>query len=165
MLKTKQIQWQLAIFLCKRNRKIALSLHQWIREGGHHDSLATVETVAKQLTISSVVGSSITTIAGFVALCFMSFTLGLDLGIVMAKGVFIGVLSCITILPSMLLTFDKAIQKTKHKPLLPDMPHVSEFIVKHTWLFAILFHHVDDPAGPLHPSCLRGSRVGAAPAP
>ena len=90
-------------------------------------------------TISSVVGSSITTIAGFVALCFMSFTLGLDLGIVMAKGVFIGVLSCITILPSMLLTFDKAIQKTKHKPLLPDMPRVSEFIVKHTWLFAILF--------------------------
>ena len=90
-------------------------------------------------TISSVIGSSITTIAGFVALCFMSFTLGLDLGIVMAKGVFIGVLSCITILPSMLLTFDKAIQKTKHKPLLPNMPHVSEFIVKHTWLFAILF--------------------------
>ena len=90
-------------------------------------------------TISSVVGSSITTIAGFVALCFMSFTLGLDLGIVMAKGVFIGVLSCITILPSMLLTFDKAIQKTKHRPLLPDMPRVSEFIVKHTWLFAILF--------------------------
>ena len=79
-------------------------------------------------TISSVVGSSITTIAGFVALCFMSFTLGLDLGIVMAKGVFIGVLSCITILPSMLLTFDKAIQKTRHKPLLPDMPRVSEFI-------------------------------------
>ena len=90
-------------------------------------------------TISSVVGSSITTIAGFVALCFMSFTLGLDLGIVMAKGVFIGVLSCITILPSMILTFDKAIQKTKHKPLLPDIPRVSEFIVKHTWLFAILF--------------------------
>ncbi|MCR5719933.1 MAG: MMPL family transporter [Lachnospiraceae bacterium] len=90
-------------------------------------------------TISSVVGSSITTIAGFVALCFMSFTLGFDLGIVMAKGVFIGVISCITILPSMLLLFDKGIQKTKHKPLLPDMPKVSEFVVKHTWLFAILF--------------------------
>ena len=90
-------------------------------------------------TISSVVGSSITTIAGFIALCFMSFTLGLDLGIVMAKGVFIGVISCVTILPSMLLVFDKAIQKTKHKPLLPDMPKISEFIVKHTWLLAVLF--------------------------
>ncbi|MCR4651046.1 MAG: MMPL family transporter [Lachnospiraceae bacterium] len=90
-------------------------------------------------TISSVVGSSITTIAGFIALCFMSFTLGLDLGIVMAKGVFIGVISCVTILPSMLLTFDKAIGKTRHKPLLPDMPQVSEFIVRHSRLFAVLF--------------------------
>ena len=90
-------------------------------------------------TFTSVIGSSITTIAGFVALCFMSFTLGLDLGIVMAKGVFIGVIACITILPSMLLTFDKAIQKTKHKALLPDMHKLSEFIVGHTWIFAIAF--------------------------
>lgn len=90
-------------------------------------------------TISSVVGSSITTVAGFVALCFMSFTLGLDLGIVMAKGVIIGVISCVTVLPSMLLVFDKAIQKTRHKSLLPDMPKVSEWIVNHSWLFAILF--------------------------
>jgi len=90
-------------------------------------------------TISSVVGSSITTVAGFVALCFMSFTLGLDLGIVMAKGVVIGVIGCITILPAMLLTFDKAIKKTKHKPLLPEMPKVSEFIVKHSIIFAVLF--------------------------
>lgn len=90
-------------------------------------------------TISSVVGSSITTVAGFVALCFMSFTLGLDLGIVMAKGVVIGVICCITVLPSMLLVFDKAVQKTKHKPLLPELPKVSEFIVSKSWLFAILF--------------------------
>ncbi|MCR4960034.1 MAG: MMPL family transporter [Lachnospiraceae bacterium] len=90
-------------------------------------------------TFTSVIGSSITTIAGFVALCFMSFTLGLDLGIVMAKGVLIGVISCITILPSMLLIFDKAIRRTKHKALLPDMPKLSEFIVGHTWIFAILF--------------------------
>lgn len=90
-------------------------------------------------TISSVVGSSITTVAGFVALCFMSFTLGLDLGIVMAKGVVIGVICCITVLPSMLLIFDKAVQKTKHKPLLPELPKVSEFIVSKSWLFAILF--------------------------
>lgn len=90
-------------------------------------------------TISSVVGSSITTVAGFVALCFMSFTLGLDLGIVMAKGVVIGVISCITVLPSMLLIFDKAIQKTKHKSLLPDLPKVSDFIVSHPAWFAVLF--------------------------
>ncbi len=90
-------------------------------------------------TITSVIGSSITTIAGFIALCFMSFTLGLDLGIVMAKGVLIGVIACITILPSMILIFDKAIGKTKHKALLPDMPKVSEFIVKHNKIFAVLF--------------------------
>ncbi|MCR4617798.1 MAG: MMPL family transporter [Lachnospiraceae bacterium] len=90
-------------------------------------------------TITSVVGSSVTTIAGFIALCFMSFTLGLDLGVVMAKGVLIGVISCITILPSMLLIFDKPIRKTAHKALLPDMPKVSEFIVNHQWIFAILF--------------------------
>ena len=90
-------------------------------------------------TITSVVGSSITTVAGFVALCFMSFTLGLDLGIVMAKGVVIGVISCVTVLPSMLLVFDKPIQKTRHKPLLPDMPKVSDFIVNHAWIFAVLF--------------------------
>lgn len=90
-------------------------------------------------TITSVIGSSITTVAGFVALCFMSFTLGLDLGIVMAKGVLIGVLSCITILPSMILIFDKAIQRTKHKALLPEMPKVSEFVVNHNRIFAILF--------------------------
>ncbi len=90
-------------------------------------------------TITSVVGSSITTVAGFVALCFMSFTLGMDLGIVMAKGVLIGVVSCVTILPSMLLIFDTAIRKTSHKALLPDLPKVSEFIVNHTRIFAILF--------------------------
>lgn len=71
-------------------------------------------------TISSVVSSSITTVAGFIALCFMSFTLGLDLGIVMAKGVILGVISCVTVLPAFILVFNKAIQKTKHKQLLPD---------------------------------------------
>ncbi len=90
-------------------------------------------------TITSVVGSSITTVAGFVALCFMSFKLGMDLGIVMAKGVLIGVVSCVTILPSMLLIFDKIIRRTHHKPLLPDLPKVSEFIVNNTKIFAILF--------------------------
>ena len=70
-------------------------------------------------TITSVVGSSITTVAGFIALCFMTFTLGLDLGIVMAKGVVIGVIGCVTILPSMILTFDRALEKTMHKEIMP----------------------------------------------
>lgn len=89
-------------------------------------------------TIKSVVGSSITTIAGFVALCFMSFTLGLDLGIVMAKGVIFGVICCVTVLPSMIMIFDKALEKTKHKQLIPDFPKVSEFLVKHHKAFAFL---------------------------
>lgn len=90
-------------------------------------------------TIKSVVGSSITTIAGFVALCFMSFTLGLDLGIVMTKGVVFGVLCCVTVLPSMIMIFDKALEKTAHRQLIPDFPKVSEFIVKYHVLFAVVF--------------------------
>ena len=89
-------------------------------------------------TIKSVVGSSITTIAGFVALCFMSFTLGLDLGIVMAKGVIFGVICCVTVLPAMIMIFDKALEKTKHKQLIPDFSKVSEFLVKHHKAFAFL---------------------------
>lgn len=105
---------------------------------------AMAEAIAA--TISSVVGSSITTVAGFVALCFMSFTLGLDLGIVMAKGVIFGVISCVTILPSMILIFDKAIEKTSHKPLLPDLSKVSSFITKHYIVIAVLFVLIWIPA-------------------
>ncbi len=90
-------------------------------------------------TISSVVGSSITTVAGFIALCFMSFTLVLDLGVVMAKGVVLGVIACVTILPSMILVFDKAIQKTKHRQLLPDFKRIPGFITKHYKVFVVLF--------------------------
>ena len=72
-------------------------------------------------TVSSIVGSSITTVAGFIALCFMTFTLGLDMGVVMAKGVVFGVIACVTVLPAMVLIFDKALVKTKHKPLIPDL--------------------------------------------
>lgn len=97
-------------------------------------------------TITSVVGSSITTVAGFVALCFMSFTLGLDLGIVMAKGVVIGVIACVTILPSMILIFDKAIEKTKHRVIIPDMGRISGWVVKHFYIFIILFLVILGPA-------------------
>lgn len=87
-------------------------------------------------TFKSVVGSSVTTIAGFAALCFMTFTLGRDIGIVMAKGVVIGVICCVTLLPAMILTFDKAIEKTKHKAIIPNLDKISGFITRHykAWL-------------------------------
>lgn len=93
---------------------------------------------AIQMTFSSVVASSITTVAGFVALCFMSFTLGLDLGIVMAKGVVIGVICCVTILPSMIMIFRKVIEKTKHRSLLPSFD-ISGFVTKHYKIIALIF--------------------------
>lgn len=90
-------------------------------------------------TFKSIVGSSVTTVAGFVALCFMTFALGRDLGIVMAKGVVIGVICCVTLLPSMILIFDKAIEKTKHKPLIKSVERPSRFITKHYKVWLILF--------------------------
>jgi predicted RND superfamily exporter protein len=90
-------------------------------------------------TFSSVIGSSVTTIAGFIALCFMSFKLGLDLGLVMSKGVLFGVISCVTILPSLVLVFDKALQKTRHKPLIPEFTGIGKFVLKHYRLFLVIF--------------------------
>ncbi len=95
-------------------------------------------TRAIMATIDSVTGSSLTTIAGFIALCFMSFTLGLDLGIVMAKGVLLGVICCVTVLPSMVLTFDGAIEKTTHKSIQLHTEKLTDFIVKHYRVFAII---------------------------
>ncbi len=86
-------------------------------------------------TFVSIIGSSITTVAGFAALCFMSFLLGRDIGIVMSKGVILGVISCITILPSMILQFDGLLQKTRHKALLPDFKGLGGFAAKHAYLF------------------------------
>ena len=90
-------------------------------------------------TFSSVMGSSITTIAGFIALCFMSFTLGLDIGIVMVKGVIFGVIACVTMLPSMILCCDKIIEKTKHKPFLPDIGRISDKVTKRYLVYVVLF--------------------------
>ena len=90
-------------------------------------------------TFSSVMGSSITTIAGFIALCFMSFTLGLDIGIVMVKGVIFGVIACVTILPSMILCCDKIIEKTQHKPFLPDIGRISDKVMKRYLVYVVLF--------------------------
>lgn len=89
------------------------------------------------MTVSSVVSSSLTTVAGFLAMCFMSFTLGLDLGIVMAKGVVCGVIACITILPAMILIFDRAIAKTTHRAILPKFERTSAFITKHSPVFLV----------------------------
>ena len=106
------------------------------------------EAMAKAIgeTITSVVSSSLTTGAGFMALCFMSFTLGMDLGVVMAKGVVFGVATCVTILPSMILVFDKALEKTKHKALLPDLKGIGEFVTRHYRVFILLFAAMLFPA-------------------
>ena len=102
--------------------------------------------VAIKETLTSVIGSSVTTIAGFVALCFMSFTLGRDLGIVMAKGVLLGVLGCVTVLPSLILTLDKPLQKTKHRSLIPNMGGFARGIVKVFPVFLIAFAILAVPA-------------------
>ena len=98
-------------------------------------------------TITSVVGSSITTVSGFIALCFMSFTLGMDLGVVMAKGVVFGVICCVTVLPSLILTFDKALEKTMHREILPArFDKLAGFIVNHAWIFIVIFVALLGPA-------------------
>ena len=108
----------------------------------HHEAMA----VAIENTLTSVVGSSITTVAGFIALCFMSFTLGLDLGVVMAKGVVLGVIGCVTILPSLILTFDKALEKTMHREIMPNFDKPARWIVNHSWIFLIIFVLLLGPA-------------------
>ena len=108
----------------------------------HKEAMA----VAIGNTLTSVVGSSITTVAGFIALCFMSFTLGLDLGIVMAKGVIFGVIGCVTILPSLILTFDRALEKTMHREVMPGFDKLAAFIVDHSWIFIIIFLALLGPA-------------------
>lgn len=97
-------------------------------------------------TVSSVVASSITTVAGFVAMCFMTFTLGLDLGIVMAKGVVLGVICCVTVLPSLILIFDKALEKTRHKAIMPSFHKIGGFATKKFPIFMILFLVILVPA-------------------
>lgn len=97
-------------------------------------------------TLTSVIGSSVTTISGFIALCFMSFTLGRDLGVVMAKGVLLGVLGCVTVLPSMILVLDKPLQKTKHRSIIPDMRGFSKKLVNIFPVFLVVFALLIAPA-------------------
>lgn len=109
---------------------------------GHDEAMAA----AVNDTLTSVMGSSLTTIAGFIALCFMSFTLGRDLGIVMAKGVVFGVLGSVTVLPSLILILDKPLQKTRHKALIPDMSKFAKGVTKLFPVFLVLFVLLIPPA-------------------
>ncbi len=101
----------------------------------HKDAMAA----AISETLTSVIGSSITTVAGFAALCFMTFTLGRDLGFVMAKGVILGVIGCVTVLPALILIFDRPLQKTKHRSIIPDMKNFAAKVVKIFPVFLVVF--------------------------
>ena len=120
--------------------------HSYQEELAGNDDKKDAMAKAISATFLSVIGSSITTIAGFVALCFMSFTLGLDLGVVMAKGVIFGVIGCVTILPSMILVFDNLIEKTKHKPIVSEFVRLPKFIAKHYLAFFVIFLALIFPA-------------------
>ncbi len=120
--------------------------HSYNEQRTYSDDNKTAMAVAIKETLTSVVGSSITTVAGFVALCFMSFTMGRDLGIVMAKGVLLGVLGCVTVLPALILVLDKPLQKTKHKSLIPNMSGFAKGVVRIFPVFLIIFALVIPPA-------------------
>ena len=108
----------------------------------HKDAMAA----AISETLTSVIGSSITTVAGFAALCFMTFTLGRDLGFVMAKGVILGVIGCVTVLPALILIFDRPLQKTKHRSIIPDMKNFAAKVVKIFPVFLVAFALLIPPA-------------------
>ena len=108
----------------------------------HKDAMAA----AISETLTSVIGSSITTVAGFAALCFMTFTLGRDLGFVMAKGVILGVIGCVTVLPALILIFDRPLQKTKHRSIIPDMKNFAAKVVKIFPVFLVVFALLIPPA-------------------
>ncbi len=113
--------------------------HSYNEEREHYPDKEEAMAHAIHATLASVLGSSITTIAGFAALCFMSFTLGRDLGLVMAKGVLLGVLGCVTVLPALILLLDTPLQKTKHRSLIPDMKKVATFVTKRFPVFLVIF--------------------------
>lgn len=120
--------------------------HSYNEQRTRYDDNKAAMAVAIKETLTSVVGSSITTVAGFIALCFMSFTMGRDLGIVMAKGVLLGVLGCVTVLPALILVFDKPLQKTKHKSLIPNMGGFAKGVVRIFPVFIVIFALLIPPA-------------------
>ena len=120
--------------------------HSYNEQRTRCDDNKEAMAVAIKETLTSVVGSSITTVAGFIALCFMSFTMGRDLGIVMAKGVLLGVLGCVTVLPALILVFNKPLQKTKHKSLIPNMGGFAKGVVRIFPVFIVIFALLIPPA-------------------
>lgn len=120
--------------------------HSYNKQRTLHEEKTEAMVYAIQETLTSVIGSSITTIAGFIALCFMTFTLGKDLGIVMAKGVLLGVIGCVTILPALILAFDKPLQKTKHRSLIPSMSKFSKGVTRVFVVFLVIFALLIPPA-------------------
>lgn len=120
--------------------------HSYNEQRTRCDDNKAAMAVAIKETLASVVGSSITTVAGFIALCFMSFTMGRDLGIVMAKGVLLGVLGCVTVLPALILVFDKPLQKTKHKSLIPNIGGFAKGVVRIFPVFIVIFALLIPPA-------------------
>lgn len=120
--------------------------HSYNEQCTQYDDNKSAMAAAIHETLTSVVGSSITTVAGFIALCFMTFTMGRDLGIVMAKGVLLGVLGCVTVLPALILVFDKTLQKTKHKSLIPDMGGFAKGVVRIFPVFLLIFALLIPPA-------------------
>ena len=113
--------------------------NEYNEQRAKHDDRLEAMACAIRETLTSVIGSSMTTVAGFIALCFMSFLLGRDLGVVMAKGVLLGVVSCVTVLPALILLLDKPLQKTKHRSLIPDMGRFARWIIKAFPVFLVIF--------------------------
>ena len=120
--------------------------HSYSEQKGKYDDRDEAMAHAIAETITSVVGSSVTTIAGFLALCFMSYTMGMDLGIVMAKGVLLGVIGSVTTLPALLLIFDRALEKTRHRSIVPRMQHLAGFVTRRWWAFLVIFAIILVPA-------------------
>lgn len=120
--------------------------HSYNEQRQQHSDPKEAMAAAIHATLTSVVGSSVTTVAGFIALCFMSFTLGKDLGLVMAKGVVLGVLGCVTVLPAMILVLDKPLQKSMHRSLIPDMKRFSKGVTRIFPAFLVIFALLIPPA-------------------
>lgn len=121
-------------------------MHRYDEERGKWSTKEEAMTQAIKATMTSISGSSLTTIAGFLALCTMDLALGKDIGLVMAKGVMIGVICAITILPAFVLVFDKAIHKFKHKTIIPEFKKVSTLVTKHYKAFIVAFFVIMIPA-------------------
>ncbi len=120
--------------------------HSYGEKKGIYSDHKEAMAAAIHETFRSVIGSSVTTVAGFIALCFMTFTLGRDLGIVMAKGVLLGVIGCVTVLPSLILILDKPLEKTMHKSLIPSTTKLAKGLVKIFPVFLVLFALLITPA-------------------